>query len=103
MTGQRRLDEAIVKTLAVLRVDGGAVARVVLAGVRGPDQLLNMPGTLDATLRQVSRLAAESPTFKGILRGGENLVVWLKRVIRVSESVLMVQVTSQSSTQPLLT
>ena len=70
--------------LTVIRRHGASVARAVLAGVRGPDHAVKLPSVFDLKLRQVARLAAESPGLTGVLRDGNDLVTRLERVLKAA-------------------
>jgi pimeloyl-ACP methyl ester carboxylesterase len=87
--------------LGVLRLHGAEVSRAVLAGVRGPDQLLKLPSVFDLKLRQIARLAADSPAFAGVLKDGSDLVSRLDRVLKAAEAPIRVQVTDQRTHQPV--
>jgi pimeloyl-ACP methyl ester carboxylesterase len=65
--------------LAIIRRHGHSLHRVVLAGVRGPDQVLMLPSDLDLQLRRISYLAAQDPT---VGREVPDLVADLKQVLR---------------------
>ena len=51
--------------LDAVRRNGGHLDRVVLAGVEGPDQALQMPLVFDFALRRLSNMAATSPRLHG--------------------------------------
>jgi pimeloyl-ACP methyl ester carboxylesterase len=70
--------------LTVIRRQGTAVARAVLAGVRGPDHALKLPSVFDLKLEQVARLATESPGLGAQLRDGNDLVTRLERVLKAA-------------------
>jgi pimeloyl-ACP methyl ester carboxylesterase len=70
--------------LTVIRRYGPSLARVVLAGVRGPDHALKLPSVFDVKLRQVARLAAESPAIGAHLRDGNDLVARVERVLKAA-------------------
>ena len=67
--------------LTVIREHGDDVSRAVLAGVRGPDHSVKLPSVFDLKLRQIGRLAAESPAFAGTLQGPDDLVARVERVL----------------------
>jgi len=88
--------------LGVMRLHGAFVSRAVLAGVRGPDHLLKLPSVFDVKLRQIARLAADSPAFAGVLKDGNDLVARLDRVLKAAEAPMPVQVTDQRTHQPVV-
>jgi len=51
--------------LAAMRRHGEHLDRVVLAGVEGPDENLQLPLAFDFALRRVSEMAAKSPKLEG--------------------------------------
>ncbi len=53
--------------LAMLRRHPDAIERIVLAGPRGPDQLIGLPSTLEAGLDHAARLLAADPATARLL------------------------------------
>ena len=87
--------------LTVIRRYGAGVSRAVLAGVRGPDHALKLPGIFDLKVRQIARLAAESPGLTGVLGDGNDLVTRLERVLKAAQTPFRVLVTNRQ-TQELI-
>jgi pimeloyl-ACP methyl ester carboxylesterase len=49
--------------LETIRLHGSRIERAVLAGVRGPDQALKLPGVLDLQLRRISAMVAKDSSY----------------------------------------
>ncbi len=74
--------------LAAIRRHGSRIERAVLAGVRGPDQALKLPGTLDLQLHRLSAVVARDSLYgrlipdlnalvRGLLAALDRKQVWL--------------------------
>ena len=81
--------------LAVIRRHPSRVERAVLAGVRGPDQALKLPGVLDLQFRRISDLARRDSVYRALRPDLESVAREL--ISRLEKKPLGLTMTEQST------